>query len=175
VGPRVIEDVYPDHLVIDAVGEPGARTFYLQARAGERVITLKTEKEQVVLLGEKLVELLDLLAAEHGPDPVEPRPQMHLHEPIEIDFEIGTMALGYDRDRDLVVLQCAQWSPAENEPGEDDTERARPELRFWMTRTRMRSLAYHAIEVAAAGRPACELCGFPKGADHVCARTNGQL
>jgi len=36
-----------DRITADAVGEPGMRTFYLQARAGAELVTVIVEKEQV--------------------------------------------------------------------------------------------------------------------------------
>ena len=47
-----------DRITADAVGEPGMRTFYLQARAGEELITVIVEKEQVELLARSVLELL---------------------------------------------------------------------------------------------------------------------
>ena len=37
----------PDHFTAGAVGPPGQRVFYLQAREGGTLVTLKCEKEQV--------------------------------------------------------------------------------------------------------------------------------
>ena len=48
----------PDHFTAGAVGPPGQRVFYLQARQERTVVTLKSEKEQVRALGEYLAEIL---------------------------------------------------------------------------------------------------------------------
>ena len=47
-----------DRITADAVGEPGMRTFYLQARAGAELVTVIVEKEQVELLARSVLELL---------------------------------------------------------------------------------------------------------------------
>src|SRR5919201_875545 len=48
----------PERFVAGTVGEPGDRTFFLQARGGGRVVSVALEKVQVALLTEKLEELL---------------------------------------------------------------------------------------------------------------------
>ena len=47
-----------DRITADAIGEPGLRTFYMQARAGEELLTVIVEKEQVELLARSVLELL---------------------------------------------------------------------------------------------------------------------
>ena len=53
----------PERFVPGTVGEPGQRTFFLQARAGVHVTSVALEKQQVQILGERLAELLDELIA----------------------------------------------------------------------------------------------------------------
>ena len=48
----------PERFVAGTVGEPGERTFFLQARGGGRLVSVALEKVQVSLLAEKLEELL---------------------------------------------------------------------------------------------------------------------
>ena len=64
-------------LTADAVGEPGQRTFYLQAASGADQVTLLVEKEQVRRLAESLESWLPELAAgeEEQPEELEPEPQ----------------------------------------------------------------------------------------------------
>jgi len=49
----------PERFVAGTVGEPGERTFYLQASAAGRVTSVVVEKFQVSLLAERIDELLD--------------------------------------------------------------------------------------------------------------------
>jgi len=51
----------PDRFVAGAIGAPGRRTFYLQARAGERIVSVTLEKVQVAVLAERLGRLLEEL------------------------------------------------------------------------------------------------------------------
>ena len=63
---------FPDRFVAGTVGQPGERTFYLQATAGARVVSVALEKVQVALLAEKLEELLDEVRRRQGADSVVP-------------------------------------------------------------------------------------------------------
>ena len=47
----------PDRFVAGSVGQPGDRTFYLQATSAGRVTSVALEKFQVSLLAERLDEL----------------------------------------------------------------------------------------------------------------------
>ena len=49
----------PDHFVAGTVGQPGSRTFFLQAREGVRITSVALEKGQVSVLAERVDDLLD--------------------------------------------------------------------------------------------------------------------
>lgn len=183
MGPRVSDaELDCTHITIGTVGEPGDRTFYLQAAEGDRVFTFKLEKGQAAALADRLVDIVDELAGSLGADPVEPAPDMALRVPIQPDFTVGAMSLGFDTTRDRIAILCMEFVAEITEDddvddeAEDDAEDSveRAEVSLLLTRTRARTLARHAREVVAAGRPSCELCGFPKGANHICPRTNGR-
>lgn len=90
-------------VAIGAVGEPGHRTFFLQAEhAGERM-TLKLEKQHVQALSQFLAEILADLP---GPDahPAAGGGYPQLREPLEIDWNVGGIRLSYDGDIDRVIL-----------------------------------------------------------------------
>jgi uncharacterized repeat protein (TIGR03847 family) len=152
-----------------AVGPRGQRVFYVQARRGSRLITLLVEKEQVRALGEAISRLLDSLAEKN------PRlatsddllvTDMSLEEPLEPEFRVGQMGLGYDAERDIVVLLIQGSS--------DEEERAPQTARFSASRPQMRALASHASQVVAAGRPICGNCGRPiDPVGHFCPQRNG--
>ena len=58
---------------------------------------------------------------------------------------------------------------------EDPAEKAEVSLaRFYATRSQMRALGEHALQVVQAGRPDCPLCGRPiDPMGHFCPRTDG--
>ncbi|MGH2769075.1 MAG: DUF3090 family protein [Actinomycetota bacterium] len=156
-----------DRITFGAVGPPGERAFYLQARRGDESVTLKVEKEHVVALGRGSEVLLTRLGF---PEPRLARdaPAMALEEPFEPAFNVGSMALAYVEDRDLVLIECEEQSP---EDEEGDVSNAR----FWITRGQLEALGAHGLEVAAKGRPICPVCNLPMDeAGHQCFRLNGR-
>jgi uncharacterized repeat protein (TIGR03847 family) len=168
------------HLTADAVGEPGRRTFFLQAASGVEQVTLLMEKEQVRVLAERLDGWLPRLAADRPEDPNEvaaaEASPMGLREPLVADFRVGQLTLAYDPERDRVVITAAELTedadPDEN-PDPDEAPDQR-QVRLVATRPQLRALARHGSEVVARGRPTCPLCGNamdPGG--HVCPAMNG--
>ncbi len=160
-----------NYIVADAVGNPGQRTFLLQARQGRSLATLIMEKQQVAALAASILQLLEELE-EKNPDlaPLDPAAKdLHLEEPFDPAFRVGQMGLGYDENQDMMVL-VAQALVAEDEEVGLEVPRAR----FYATREQMRALSEHALEAVASGRPECPLCGRPINPDgHFCPRTNG--
>src|SRR6476646_2396854 len=56
----------PSRFVAGTVGEPGDRTFFLQATDGTRVVSVALEKQQVAVLADRLEQLLDEVVASTG-------------------------------------------------------------------------------------------------------------
>ena len=164
-------------LTADAVGEPGQRTFYLQAAdaRGDQV-TLLVEKEQVRVLAERVIAWLPELAADRPEDPQEVREaeaaELGLNDPLEPDFRVGQLALTYDPERDRVVIVATEL-----QAGEDEEPLVPPEplqVRLYVTRPQLRVLARHGSQVVARGRPLCPLCGNPLDpTGHICPAQNG--
>lgn len=151
-----------------AVGEPGARVFYLQARAGDQLVTLLAEKEQIRALATSIEQMLAALpdTEEALPLPAEPQ-DLALEEPLVPEWRVGPMALHYDADRDFIVVIASELI--------DDEETRDPSMaRFTATRAQAQALAEHAETVVEAGRPRCRFCGFPMDASgHTCPAMNG--
>src|SRR5207302_1254391 len=126
-----------------AIGEPGQRTFYLQARKDDVMVTLLLEKQQVAMLSTHIDELLGNVTAtaDAGPD----LEALDLEEPIEPEFRVGRIGLGYDEERDLVLMQCDEYQPESEEGAEEGEEAvletADGQLRLWATRAQMNALA----------------------------------
>jgi uncharacterized repeat protein (TIGR03847 family) len=168
--PEFTYDLDPvTRITAHAVGEPGRRVFYLQARRNSELVSLIAEKEQIGALSQAVNQLLEDLS-EKNPllsstdDPVLAR-DMSLEEPLEAKFRISQMGLGYDADRDMVVLVVQGYA-------EDEGEDA-PTARFSATREQMRSLSEHASRVVAQGRKICGNCGRPIDPNgHFCPQMN---
>jgi uncharacterized repeat protein (TIGR03847 family) len=178
----VISYDMPDRFVAGAVGQPGERTFFLQARAGRRVTSVALEKFQVTLLAERLEELLDEVLRRVGGAvsvpaiaPVELRDEAPLDQPVEEEFRVGSMALAWDPEDERVVIEAQEATEDESaEVGED--EPSITVLRVSLTAGQARAFAERALKIVAAGRPPCPLCGLPLDpSGHVCPRQNGHL
>jgi uncharacterized repeat protein (TIGR03847 family) len=182
----------PERFIAGTVGEPGDRTFFLQARGGGRVVSVALEKVQVSLLAEKLEELLTEAARRFGvemPDPpaLTVNDNEPLDTPVDEEFRVGTLGLAFDVDTSTVVIEAieAGESDAEVELGSDDEETVADDeddepdddldrLRVRLTPEATRAFIDRARRVVAAGRPPCPLCGQPLDpAGHLCPRHNG--
>jgi uncharacterized repeat protein (TIGR03847 family) len=161
-----------DTFTAAAIGEPGSRTFYLHARAGQQRVTVKCEKQQVTAIAQYLRRVLsDLPPPEDRPLPVD------LRDPGEQSFVLGPIGLGYDRGNDRVLVQLEELVAApedeadDEEAVEEDTDRGH--IRLYMTRSQAAAFCDHADELVAAGRPTCQWCGNPIDPDgHPCPRMN---
>ena len=95
-------------ITVGAIGRPGQRDFYLQARSGLRVVTLKIEKQQVQALAIGISQLLEQVGdvlPQLRTDLVNVNnPRMTLEEPVYPAFMIGQIGLGYDEARALVII-----------------------------------------------------------------------
>jgi uncharacterized repeat protein (TIGR03847 family) len=165
-----------DRITADAVGEPGERTFYIQARAGQDLVTVIVEKQQVQLLAASVLELMeDAPATETVPD----EPAMALEEPLDPRWRAGRLSIGFDQDRDLFLLEVEEFQPELEDLDVDDPGSIIPEIepesiRIWASPAQMLALSRHGAAVAARGRPTCQFCGNPIDAEgHACPAMNG--
>lgn len=179
----------PERFVAGTIGDPGNRTFFLQARDGGRVVSVALEKVQVAVLAERLGDLLGELDRRGVPQgaPDEALPEIGtgvaddaapLDEPLVEAFRAGSLTLGWDPDAERVLLEArAQDEDGEAiDPDEDDDEdEDGPDLlRVRLTAEAARSFVARAARVVAGGRPPCPLCGAPLDPrGHICPRRNG--
>lgn len=168
----------PERFVVGTVGEPGARTFFLQARLGTLLVSVALEKQQVAVLAERVDELLDEVMREassvvpavapYGLDDNGP-----LEQPIAEEFRVGTMTLSWDPDDERVVIEVF---PVDDTVAEDDAEETEPEemVLVRLEPARARAFVKRAALVVDAGRPSCPFCGGPIDPNgHLCVRANG--
>jgi uncharacterized repeat protein (TIGR03847 family) len=170
-------EITPEVFTADYVGEPGQRTFYVQARDATRSLTYLVEKQQVALLAEKFRELLVMIDAEDTikNTPATRDPALALEGPLEPEMRIGTIGLVYEEDEDriIVVLQPVAELGEEEEVGDEEAEREGT-VRLFLRRDQVRAFILHAIAATGEGRPICQLCGLPMDpAGHVCPASNG--
>jgi uncharacterized repeat protein (TIGR03847 family) len=181
----------PERFVAGTVGEPGQRTFFLQARDSSQLASVVVEKEQVALLADRLDALLDEVSwrttgtvdspagrAANETDDLEP-----LEQPIVEEFRVGTLTLAWDGTDDRIVIEAfavgADDDDGDDAGSQDSAGAAEPPddrdmLVVRMTAASARAFARRARAVVAAGRPLCPLCGLPLDPQgHVCPRQNG--
>ena len=109
----------PDRFIAGTVGQPGSRTFFLQARRAGQVVSVILEKVQVAVLAERLGVLLDELEARGITGPAEiTGDDQPLDEPIDEAFRATTLTLGWDGDAERILVEAR----AETEDDEDDDE-----------------------------------------------------
>lgn len=176
---RVHEFAWPDRVVVGTIGLPGARTFYLQVRAGTQIVSIALEKQQSALLAEKIDEILDqLITVEGNPfsvptsTPIELVDNDHL-EAVQEQFRTGAMSLGWDPTTAQVVIEAHAITDVDiddNDESLDEDGANEPEmLLVRMPVGTARAFAKRTREIVGAGRPACPLCGHPIDADgHIC-------
>jgi uncharacterized repeat protein (TIGR03847 family) len=150
-----------DLLTTGAIGPPGQRVFFIQARHDGQVVSLRLEKAQVAaLIGHLGVVMSDL------PPPGELPTDLNLVEPVVAEWVVGSMGVSYDEDDDRVILVAEEFVD------DEDAEPARVVIRA--TREQVAAFSLHGAAVVEAGRPPCPLCGQPLDPEgHVCIRLNG--
>ncbi len=195
----------PERFVAGTVGPPGQRTFFLQAREGSRIVSVALEKQQVAILAERLDLLLDEALRRLGGDPRIPaiaptglEDRGPLEQPIDEEFRVGTITLGWEEDAGLAVielfpvtdenitLEAFEDSDDEVEDGDDDDEdddetvvievevEASEVLIVKLAPAYARAFVQRAQTVVSAGRPPCQFCGGPIDPEgHICPRANG--
>jgi uncharacterized repeat protein (TIGR03847 family) len=109
-----------ERITADAVGEPGQRTFYLQGRKGSELVTILVEKQQVQLLAASVLEILARVGKETLQGP--PEEVMGLEDPVEPEWRAGRLSIGYQEERDLVMLEVQELLPGDEDEDEDDEE-----------------------------------------------------
>ncbi|HEY9470430.1 MAG TPA: DUF3090 domain-containing protein [Propionibacteriaceae bacterium] len=180
----------PDRFVAGTVGQPGERTFFLQAREGNRLTSVVCEKQQLSVLAEHLDRVLDEVQRRSaGQVDVPPasstaRDTEPLDAPINEEFRVGTMTIAWDPSIDRIVIELfsnvdvddeeptgATSGSATEEPDEIDADEV---FVVKITASYARDFVARAQALVAAGRPSCPFCLQPLDPQgHICPRANG--
>ncbi|HEX6486660.1 MAG TPA: DUF3090 domain-containing protein [Nocardioidaceae bacterium] len=176
----------PERFVAGTVGQPGQRTFFLQARAGTRVTSVALEKQQVSVLATRIDELLDEVMDARGGEgavpalaPLDLEDNEPLEQPIVEEFRAGTMTLSWDAADQRIVVEVfpfTEESVVAPDQSEEEIEEPEPEELFVvrMPAGLARAFSKRAQAVVAAGRQPCPFCGGPIDPEgHLCPRANG--
>jgi uncharacterized repeat protein (TIGR03847 family) len=180
----------PDRFVAGTVGQPGERTFFLQAREGNRITSVACEKQQVSVLAEHLDRVLnEVLRRGAGQVDVPPasttaRDVDPLDAPITEEFRVGTMTIAWDPSIDRIVIELFSNVDTDEEeqpeeeatPVEVDSDEINADEVFVVkiTASYARDFVARAQALVAAGRPPCPFCLQPLDpSGHICPRANG--
>lgn len=177
---RIVNSFDPvERFVVGTVGEPGERSFFLQARSGNRLSSVLLEKSQVIAIADRLEILLRELRRVDPSLVIErmARDDQPLETPIVEEFRVGIVSLSWLSDREMVSIELQavnEDAPESEEILSDDEESAPDMLRVILTPAQTDAFIKRAEAVVNAGRPPCPFCGLaldPQG--HVCPRANG--
>ena len=168
--PEQIDLGVADAIKADSVGEPGARTFRVRLSSPAGAAQIWLEKEQLQALGMAIDQLLAQLRSNkigEAESPDRASESGDFPSSFGIDFRVGRLGLGYDDEKDMLVLLAHEQ--------ESDAE-GPPSLTCRVARGKMRALSGEIANVVAAGRPRCPLCNQPisPGASHACPGSNGR-
>jgi uncharacterized repeat protein (TIGR03847 family) len=159
------------HITTDAIGKPGSRVFFIQARDAERVVTLLVEKIQVQTLAAGIAQFLDEVATRFPHLEVETddyqEEAMRIQPPVDPLFRMGEIGLAYEEEHDRVVLLAREILTEGADPNEVGV------VRFWCSRSQIATFGKWAVEVVNRGRPICPYCNEPMEPDHLCPKKNG--
>ena len=169
-------------------GDPGLRTFRVDAHSGSAISSVWMEKEQLLQLGVYLRDMVGRLSKEDRDKESDLREDVWSGGELNIDFKAGQMLLSYDKDSNAFYLQAYERENIElpegdfpqgsegSDPQSDDTNEG-PETEsvgYWITTAQAIVLSEESLKICAAGRPTCFLCGQPINPDgHACPRANG--
>ncbi len=189
---RIYDYGLPDRFVAGTVGQPGNRTFFLQARRGGSLVSVVLEKVQVQVLAERMALLLAELARRgiRVPEALSPADDdtSPLDEPLVEAFRVGTMTIAWDGESDEIVVEARARDEDDDDEEEEEEEEGEsievadddpsgPDLvRVRLTPIRARAFVERALRTVAAGRPPCPVCGQPLDpGGHLCPRRNGYV
>jgi uncharacterized repeat protein (TIGR03847 family) len=162
------------------LGEPGSRSFWIQLRSGNVLVSVAAEKSQVSLLGERFQEMLREIRLAH-PDIERPaliEDREGLETPVIGEFRIGAIAIFFDEFTEKVQVDLREVNIDVDE--EELFEIDSPSLdniqvvRAFLSLAQVKSFVVRAEALVKAGRPPCPFCAFPiDPLGHICARANG--
>ncbi|MBM3934424.1 MAG: DUF3090 family protein [SAR202 cluster bacterium] len=148
----------------NALGEPGKRTFRIIAASGESTAQVWLEKEQLFQLALAINQLVETLPEVSASAP-EDIGRREAPASTHVDFKVGKLVLGLYGANRRFIIDVHDIESHEEEPAT---------IRIWGTQEQFVAFAEEAMQVCAAGRPLCPLCGQPLDpSGHACPRSNG--
>ncbi len=171
---RIINEV--ERFTVGTVGVPGDRTFFLQVRSGNLLLSTSLEKSQVAALSERLNYMLKEIRLVH---PLAPRlalvsDSLPLENPVLDEFRVGSIAIFYDEATEKIQVDLRELNLNSDDEEEIEINPEVEVIRLFITPSQAKTFHDRAELVIAAGRQPCPFCGLPINPEgHLCARANG--
>lgn len=167
-----------DRFTVGTVGMPGERTFYLQIRSGNTLLSFSLEKSQVSVLSERLRQMVKEIKVTN---PLlshieKSRDSLPLDTPIEDEFRVGSMAIFFDSENEKIQLDLRELNQNSDDEEDDDLFEGDDVevVRLFITVSQALTFAARSELILNAGRAQCPFCGFPiNPTGHICSRANG--
>ncbi|HEX6507149.1 MAG TPA: DUF3090 family protein, partial [Chloroflexota bacterium] len=137
-----------ENLRAESFGEPGQRTFRVLAETGSGRVSLWLEKEQLVMLGTALDDLLERALSDNDMVRSAGQPADFVGE---LDVQVGSLALGYDAEGAAFSLEASEFTTA----FELDS------IGFLARRDQLEGIRDEISAIVSQSRPRCILCGQP--------------
>lgn len=171
---RIYKDL--SRFTVGTIGLPGERTFFIQIRKGTEVLSASIEKSQVAAMSERIHYMLKEIRLAHPltERPILIRDSLPLDTPVMDEFRIGSIAIFYDEDSELIQIDLRELNFNSEDVHDEETSDDVEILRIFITATQALIFSDRADLVVAAGRQPCPFCGLPIDPQgHLCARANG--
>lgn len=157
-----------ERFVAGTVGQPGERAFFIQARHGNRLVTVAVEKLQVAAIAERLEIIINefrkndssirLITSEIDDAPLE--------LPIESEFEVGSISISWDESKKMMSIELLEILTEEIEIPNT--------LGVQLSISMCSAFIKRSKALIGAGRLPCPFCGMPIDPQgHLCPRANG--
>lgn len=170
----------PDRFIVGTVGQPGERTFFIQAEQGNRLVSVSLEKSQIQALAERIAYMLKEIKKSDPTIMIErvDKDDKPLATPIEEEFRVGVIGLAFDAQVQKLQIDLQAISDTDSEQQElfeiSALDAQQDLLRVLVTPGVAQAFSRRALNVVGAGRQPCPFCGGPidlRG--HLCPRANG--
>ena len=160
-----------DRLAAGAIGEPGQREFFLQARRGDAQITVLLEKQQVAVMAAEALTFLDRIDSDEGVVTSGEDIDASIQEPAIATFRARAVGMGYDPTRQRLLIELREFAVEDEEPEDEDAEGL--VVRLYASKEQLRAACVAGLDAVTSGRPLCEWCEMPMNpGEHICPKWN---
>ncbi len=159
---------HPDRVVVGALGPVGERSFVIQIRQGEGLVTVGVQREAALSIARRIDSLLrEATALGWLGDPPEVEPELGpLDAPVDVLFNVGAIGWALDTRRGAIQLEFY--------PDDQDVQGMAGLVQVWLYPGVARQFAARARIIVATADPSCPFCSQPvHAAGHICPRSNG--